>query len=70
MAKFTGELKLPTDWTMTEMFPQRVCLTISGVGALGLALIVKSAGAGVTTNVTTTLLEICGNAEFPVMVKS
>ena len=69
MAKFTGELKLPTDWTITEMFPQKVCLTISGAGALGFALIVKSAGADVTTNVTTTVLVICGDMELPVIVK-
>jgi hypothetical protein len=50
------------------MFPHRPCLTISGVGDLGLALSTKSVGADATINVTSTLRVICGNDELAVMV--
>lgn len=66
--RFTGELKSPIDCTETDMFPHRPCLTISGVGDLGLALSTKSVGADATINVTSTLRVICGNDELAVMV--
>jgi len=44
--KATGELKLPIELTVMVMFPHWPWLTTRGIGAWGLAVIVKSDAAG------------------------
>jgi hypothetical protein len=53
--KSTGELKLPIELTVIVMFPHWPGLTTRGVGAWGMAVIVKSDAAVVIVRVTTTL---------------
>lgn len=61
----TGELKFPTDWTVTVVFPHWPWLTTSRDG---FALILKSELTGVTVSFTTTLCVMRGRLELPVIV--
>jgi len=66
IVRFTGELNLPIDVTVTVRFPQAPSEIISG---LGLAVIVKSLGGVITTSPTDTLCVISGRVELPVIVR-
>ena len=67
--KSTGELKLPIELTVMVMFPHWPWLTTRGVGAWGLAVIVKSDAAVVIVRVTTTLRVMSGRVDVPVIVR-
>jgi hypothetical protein len=62
----TGELKLPSEVTVTVEFPHAPWLTKTRAG---LTDIRKSAGAGVTVNVTVMLCVIKGKVAVPVTVR-
>jgi hypothetical protein len=67
--KSTGELNLPIESTVIVMFPHWPWLTTRGVGAWGLAVIVKSDAGVVTVRVTPTLRVMSGRVEVPVIVR-
>lgn len=69
IVKSTGELKLPIELTVIVMFPHWPWLTTRGVGARGLAVIVKSDAGVVIVRVTTTLRVTRGRVDAPVIVR-
>ena len=64
--RLTGELKFPTEVTVTVRLPHVPWLMITG---LGVAVIVKSLGGVDITSPTETLCVMRGRVELPVMVR-